>query len=174
MEQDQTASGAAKAVVSTGTMEAAVAIAFMAVGALVMWDSVRLGHSWGDSGPEAGYFPFYVSAILLFAGGGTLLRALLSEEDRAKNAKPFVTWDRFKPVLAVFFPLAGYVLAMQFIGLYVAAMLFIGLFMRLNGKYGLRKILPVAIGVPAVVFGMFEMWFLVPLPKGPIEAMFGF
>lgn len=174
MEHDQTASDGEKAVVSTGTMEAAVAIAFMAVGGLVMWDSIRLGNSWGSSGPEAGYFPFYISVILIFAGAGTLLRALLSKEDRAKNAKPFVTWGRFKPVLAVFLPLALYILAMQYLGLYVSAILFIGLFMRFNGGYGLRKILPIAISVPALVFVMFELWFLVPLPKGPIEAFFGF
>jgi hypothetical protein len=174
MENNQTGPGAEKAVVSTGTMEAVMAIAFMAFGGLVMYDSVRLGHSWGDSGPEAGYFPFYISVLLLLAGGATLLKTLLSKEEREKNAKPFVTWGRFKSVLALFFPLVIYILAMSYIGIYAAAMLFIGLFMRFNGKYGLSKVLPIAIGVPVMVFVLFEMWFLVPLPKGPIEALLGF
>jgi hypothetical protein len=28
--------------------------------------------------------------------------------------------------------------------------------------------------VPLVVFVVFERWFLVPLPKGPLEALFGY
>jgi putative tricarboxylic transport membrane protein len=32
----------------------------------------------------------------------------------------------------------------------------------------------VAIGVPLAFFVVFERWFLVPLPKGPIEAALGF
>jgi len=32
----------------------------------------------------------------------------------------------------------------------------------------------VAIGVPLVFFLVFERWFLVPLPKGPIEQLLGF
>jgi hypothetical protein len=36
------------------------------------------------------------------------------------------------------------------------------------------KIVPVAIGVPLMLFMMFEVWFLVPLPKGPLEAALGY
>jgi hypothetical protein len=32
----------------------------------------------------------------------------------------------------------------------------------------------VAVGVPVVTFVIFEKWFLVPLPKGPIEEYLGF
>jgi putative tricarboxylic transport membrane protein len=30
------------------------------------------------------------------------------------------------------------------------------------------------VGVPVVTFLIFEKWFLVPLPKGPIEEYLGF
>lgn len=162
-----------KAVASTGTMEIVVSAAFFLVGALVMWDSVRLGHRWGDDGPQAGYFPFYVSLIMLFASAVNILITLLGRGHAEKNAKAFVTWGQFKPVLAVFFPLVIYIGAMQFLGLYVSAALFIGMFMRINGKYGIPKILTVAIPVPVIVYVLFEKWFLVPLPKGPIEALLG-
>ena len=33
--------------------------------------------------------------------------------------------------------------------------------------------LPIAIGVPVVVYIVFERWFLMPLPKGPIEDWLG-
>ena len=32
----------------------------------------------------------------------------------------------------------------------------------------------IAVGVPVATFVIFEKWFLVPLPKGPIEALLGF
>jgi hypothetical protein len=32
----------------------------------------------------------------------------------------------------------------------------------------------VALGVPLAFFLVFERWFLVSLPKGPLEAFFGF
>jgi hypothetical protein len=28
--------------------------------------------------------------------------------------------------------------------------------------------------VPLILFFVFEVWFLVPLPKGPLEAFFGY
>ena len=39
---------------------------------------------------------------------------------------------------------------------------------------GGRISLAVGIGVPLALFLMFERWFLVPLPKGPLEALLGF
>jgi hypothetical protein len=82
-------------------------------------------------------------------------------------------WSQFRSVLAVFFPVLLFVTAIQYIGLYVSALLFIGIFMRINGEYGLKKIIPIAVLVPVVVYVMFEKWFLVPLPKGPLEALLG-
>jgi hypothetical protein len=163
-----------RTVVSTGTMEAIVSIILMLIAAVVIYDSLRLGHRWGDDGPQSGYFPFYIALLLLAASGTNLLLTLTGKGRRAVNAKPFVTWRQFKPVLAVFAPLFVYVLIMQYVGLYVAAAIFIATFMRINGKYGFGKIAQFAIGVPVFVFVLFERWFLVPLPKGPVEALLGF
>ena len=60
------------------------------------------------------------------------------------------------------------------LGIYEASVIFIAFFMRLLGKYGWPKIAAVSIGVMVVFFLMFEVWFKVPLPKGPIEALLGF
>ena len=37
-----------------------VAIGLMVLGLLALGDAVRLGFGWGMSGPEAGFFPFYM------------------------------------------------------------------------------------------------------------------
>jgi putative tricarboxylic transport membrane protein len=36
------------------------------------------------------------------------------------------------------------------------------------------KTVAVSAGVSAVLFWMFEIQFMVPLPKGPLEALFGY
>jgi hypothetical protein len=46
--------------------------------------------------------------------------------------------------------------------------------MRLMDKYSWLKTLAVSIGLNAVLFWLFEIQFLVPLPKGPLEALFGY
>jgi hypothetical protein len=52
--------------------------------------------------------------------------------------------------------------------------LLIGVFMRWFGKYGWPMVLTIAIAVPVLTFFMFEIWFLVPLPKGPLENYLGY
>ena len=34
--------------------------------------------------------------------------------------------------------------------------------------------LVLSIGIPLVTFIIFERWFLVPMPKGPLEAWLGY
>lgn len=170
---EPTSPDADKAVVSTRTMEIAVSAGFFLLGALVMWDSIRLGHRWSEIGPEAGYFPFYISLIMMAAAMTNLLVAALSQSAKNSGSLPFVTKGQLKPVLAVLIPLIFYIFGIQYLGLYVSTALFIGTFMCVNGKYGPKKFLPVALTVPVAVFLMFEKWFLVPLPKGPLEALLG-
>jgi putative tricarboxylic transport membrane protein len=173
MEQDQNTSGEDKVLASTRTMEVAFGVVLLIFGSLVVYDTNRLGASWGDMGPEPGYFPFYIGLFILLAGVSNIISAFLPG-NKADGDKPFVTRQQFKQVLMVFLPTLGYVILMQYIGLYSAAALFIIAFMMLNGKYPLIKCLPFAIIVPVFMFFMFEVWFLISLPKGPVEAFFGF
>ena len=46
--------------------------------------------------------------------------------------------------------------------------------MRYLGKYSWPKIALVSVGTMVAFVLMFEVWFKVPLPKGPIEALLGF
>ena len=75
---DQDAAGP-KAGISTRTMEVAVALALLAVSALVVFDSYRLGARWGDDGPQSGYFPFYIGLLLGLSSLATLARVALKE-----------------------------------------------------------------------------------------------
>ena len=150
--------------------EIAVAALFLMAGVLVMYDSVRLGSTWGDDGPKPGYFPFYIGLIMTVAALMNLARGFMIPAD--KNP-PFVLAGQLKMVLTVLVPAAIYAAAIGWIGIYVASTLFIGFFMRWLGKYAWWKVAVVSVGVMVVFYFIFEVWFKVPLPKGPIEAFFG-
>ena len=162
-----------KAVGSVRLWEVILAGIFLAAGALVVWDSHRLGSQWGSDGPQAGYFPFYIGVLICVASAANLVAAL-AKPSRA----PFVTWGQLRMVLIVMVPYAVYVVLIAnpvySLGFYEASVVFIAAFMRYLGKYRWPRIALVSIGTMVAFFLMFEVWFKVPLPKGPVEALLGF
>jgi putative tricarboxylic transport membrane protein len=157
-------------VFSIKSAEITVSALFLLVGALVMYDSVRLGASWGSDGPRPGYFPFYVALIMAISALVNLVRGALL---RPEKNKPFVLHGQLKTVLAVLIPVALYAFAITWIGIYVSSVVFIAFFMRWLGRFAWWKVAAVSVGVAVVLFLIFERWFLVPLPKGPVEALLG-
>jgi putative tricarboxylic transport membrane protein len=157
--------------VSQRSMELVVAGAFMAVAVLVMWDNWRIGAGWSADGPESGYFPFYMGVIMFVASLGTFVTNLVT---RRPDLKSFVERSQLLLVLKVLVPTIVFVVLINFLGIYLASAIFIAFFMTWLGKYPVYKVVPIAIGVPVVLFMMFEVWFLVPLPKGPLEAALGY
>ncbi len=158
--------------VSVRTMEIAVALVLMAAAGVVIADSLRLGMNWRPiEGPAAGYFPFYIGMILALSSAITLLRALA---DKPAAGQTFVTQQAFKRVLAVLLPLILYIVVLGVIGIYVASAIYIALFMWHFGKYPLTRGVPLGAAISLALFLMFEVWFLVPLPKGPLEEFLGY
>ena len=156
--------------VSTRTMELVVSGAFVALALVIMVDNWRIGARWGDDGPQSGYFPFRIGVIMFIASAVTFVANAIAKTPSAN----FVERAQVVQVLQVFIPTVVYVVAIGYLGIYVASALFIFFFMWWLGKYPLYKILPVAILVPIALFFMFEVWFLVPLPKGPLEEALGY
>jgi putative tricarboxylic transport membrane protein len=159
-----------RAAIRTRAAEIAVAALFFALGAIVIYDSVRLGIGWAADGPRAGYFPFYVGLIICAAALINVARALFVP---ASKNKAFVEVGQLKMVLTVLVPTAIYVFAVTWIGIYVASAAFIAFFMRWLGKYAWWKAAAVSAGTVVVFFLIFEKWFQVPLPKGPLENLLG-
>jgi hypothetical protein len=157
--------------VSNRTMELVVAGLFIAASILVMYDNWRIGARWASDGPQAGYFPFYIGLIMFVASTVTFVVNLLARSGASSN---FVNKSQFRQVLQVFVPTAVFVGLIGFLGIYVAAAVFITFFMWWLGKYPIYRIAPIAVLVPLVLFMMFEIWFLVPLPKGPLETALGY
>jgi xanthosine utilization system XapX-like protein len=148
-----------------------VAAGFFVLGLIVINDSLRLGMRWAGDGPQPGYFPFYLGVIICISAALTFVFAL--RMPAAKN-RAFVEVGQLRLVLSVLIPSAVYVALVGWLGIYVSAVLFIALFMRWLGKYPWWKVALVSVGTSLVFFFIFERWFLVPLPKGPVEAWLGF
>jgi hypothetical protein len=155
---------------SRKTAELAVAGLFLLLGAIGIFDSVRLGAKWASDGPQSGYFPFYLGCLICAASAINLVLAL--RMPAARNTS-FVGRGQLKLVLSVLVPSAIFVGLIGWLGIYVSAILYVAFFMRWLGRYAWWTLTLVAVGNSTVFFLIFEVWFKIPLPKGPLEALLG-
>ena len=158
-------------VTDTRVAEVVVSLLLVTLALTLGYDNWRTGIAWDSTGPEAGYFPFYLSVILAGASLYGLVAAWLS---RNEGSETFVTQAQLRRVMAVFVPTLLFCLAMQFLGLYVASFLLISAFMRMVGRIALWKSLLTAFLFTAIMFVTFDIAFDVIMPKGPLEAAFGY
>lgn len=151
------------------SVEIGVALTMAAFGGAVMLGSLEVGIDWGAEGPRAGFFPFYVGLVIVLSSAVNLVRAAIETDRRWV----FASFEQLRSVMSVVIPTAIYVVAMPYLGIYVSSVLLIGGFMRWLGRYPWKITLAVAVGVPFLTYLAFEKWFLVPLPKGPLEDLLG-
>jgi hypothetical protein len=150
-------------------MEIAVAIFTALFGAIVVAGSLQVGINWGVEGPRAGFFPFYIGLTIIVSSGVNIYRAVTEGEP----GKLFADWGQLRQVMSVVLPTAVYVAVIPALGLYLSSALLIALFMKWLGRYRWGLTLALALGVPVLFYLLFEKWFLVPLPKGPLEEWLG-
>ena len=162
--------------VRTTTAEAVTSLLLAGVGAAAIWDSRRLGAGWGAEGPQSGYFPFWIGLVLLAASLGNLALAFRARAGGAAAERHglFVTWPQLRLVLSVLLPTAVYVAAIPFAGLYVASAVLVAWFMVHLGGFRWWTAVGAGLATALVAFVVFEEWFLVALPKGPVEAWLGY
>lgn len=153
------------ALLSMRTAEILVSLTFLVFAIVIMQGSIKLGSSWGSDGPQAGYFPFYISLIILISSAATLIQAIRQKE---LSNESFVDKGPFRQVLAVLVPAFIFVLLMQLIGIYVSAAIYIAFFMIWIGKYATWKSIALGVAVSVALYMMFEYWFQIPLPSGSL------
>jgi hypothetical protein len=66
------------------------------------------------------------------------------------------------------------VLATHWLGLYLAGAIYTGAYMRWIGRHSWLAVIVVGLAIPLASFLIFEVWFLVPMPKGPLETYLGY
>jgi hypothetical protein len=159
------------AVVGRRPVESATLAIVLAFAVLMGWDNYRTGASWESTGPQAGYFPFYVSVIL---AGACLWGLALEVLHRGEADEPFVRQQQFKRVMQVFVPTLLYVPATEWLGLYVASFILIAGFMAWIGRIKPWICVVTALVFSVAMFVTFEVAFDVIMPKGPLERMLGY
>ena len=179
--QDNEGADDGRPLLSNRAVEIVVALLLLGGCAIVIYDSARLGFNWREGeGPAPGYFPFYIAVILGVSslinlvgalrgrGAGEIFVYSSAVRPRAGGADPEPCLrgaDRRLSLGPVTVPA---------LGIYAASAIFISAFMMVIGRENPLKALGVGILVPVALFFMFEKWFLVPLPKGPLEAWLGY
>ena len=150
----------------------AVTLAIVLAFALAMaWDNWRTGIHWESTGPQAGYFPFYVAMILAAACAFGLAVEIWKMR---RPDQPFVRRNAFKRVLQVFVPTLVYVPVTEWLGLYVASFILIAGFMMWVGR--IKPWISIVTGLvfSIAMFLTFEIAFDVIMPKGPLERLLGY
>jgi putative tricarboxylic transport membrane protein len=151
------------------------AAVLIGLGGVVLYDAVRLGIGWGEEGPRSGFFPFWLATLLILFSAAIFVQAW-----RRRVQRPFTGREQLVPVLKVIVPVAAFITLTDppgppdGLGLYVATALYIATYMRWVGRHRWSSVVAVAVMVPVVAFVVFERWFLVPMPKGPLETWLGY
>jgi hypothetical protein len=142
-----------------------IALLLMSVGILVLVDSVRLGFRWGTSGPESGFFPFYLGVGQVICSLLVLLN-VIKKYRQEKVGKSLMPEGALKPILWVLIPATVMILATELVGLHVAAAIYLAFYMRVVGKIGWVTTILISLIVPISLYIAFDKLFLVPLPQG--------
>src|SRR5215813_13232702 len=150
------------------SVEIGVAIATALLGLIVILGSLQVGVGWGAEGPKSGFFPFYLGVIIIGASAINLLEAARGPDD-----KRFADWGQLRQVLAIVIPTAFYVTVIPWAGIYVSSLVLIAVFMMWLGSYRPLPAIGLATIIIVATYLTFEKWFLVPLPKGPLEDWLG-
>ena len=176
--------------VTRRTLEVATAAALVLVGGLVVAESLTHDIGWNETGPGSGYFPFRVGLLLIGAsilrgwesvrgtGSAHDLRGPGAASNRELEASGpgniFVTREELQRSLSVFWPTAALVVAMFPLGCYVPSGAYLAWMMRRHGGHGWLLSIVYGAAVVTVFFLIFDLWFRVPLAKGPLEQALGF
>jgi hypothetical protein len=136
---------------------------------LVAIDSLSHDVGWNANGPGPGYFPFRIGVLLIAASAAIAVNAARGEPSRA-----FVTGVGLRRSFSVFWPTAAAVAGMFALGSYVPSLVYLAWMMRTHGRHRWVRAIATSTVIILVIFVIFELWFQVPLAKGPVEAALGF
>ncbi|WP_376802755.1 tripartite tricarboxylate transporter TctB family protein [Candidatus Raskinella chloraquaticus] len=153
--------------ISRRTVELVVASIFLLLSVVAFYDNYTRGAGWASDGPQSGYFPARLAVIMFLGSVFTFWVAL-----RAKT-EMFVTYEQLIRISKVLIPLIIFTIGIEWLGIYLSSALFLALFMIWLGEFGVIRSCASAFAFVIVTFVIFEKWFQVPLPKGPVEALLG-
>ena len=145
--------------------EISAALLLLSIGIITLVDSVRLGFGWGMSGPESGFFPFYLGLGQVICSV-LVLRNVIVKYKKEGAGKRLMPEGALKPILWILVPATVMIVITEFVGLHIAAAIYLAFYMRASEKVGWITVILVSVLVPAGLYIAFDKLFLVPLPQG--------
>ena len=142
-----------------------VGLGMMLVGIIALGDAIRMGFGWGISGPEAGFFPFYMGLGILICTIFIVVKAIKSYRKDGLG-KPLIREGGFVQILWILIPAIGVFLLTELIGLHLATVFYLAFNIRILGKMSWVKVILISVLVPLSMFIVFDKVFLIPLPEG--------
>jgi hypothetical protein len=154
-------------------LEVIAALLAMAFGASIVFGALAYKVGWRERGPEPGYFPFWMGAVVIVGAIGALLEAVFFRGSPSLQAA--INAAQARRIAAFLLPMLGFLIVTIVIklGLYVGMVAYLLTVMLWQGRYRLPVAVAISFGTAVVVFLMFERWLQVPLMKGPLEAWLG-
>lgn len=153
-----------------------VAIGLILVSLGVAWKATELPVGiLPKEGPGGGFLPFWLSLGIAAVALMVLIQSLVSsrrDKSATAGAGVFMNREGLGDLLRVGLPGMLMILLIGVISVYFSAALFIFYCLFLVGEHNLKTSLGVSIGVPVVVYYIFEKFLIIPLPKGYAEFLF--
>jgi hypothetical protein len=147
--------------VTNRAVEIALVLILLLLGFVILNESFRLGPTWGESGPQAGFFLFVLSLAMI---AGTLGVAYTNAY-KSPDMRPFFEApEEVQDLLKVGLPIIGVVAIMPLFGLYMSAGLYLGFFMAWYGKFRWYSALAGAIILPVVLWMLLRVGFNIAMP----------
>jgi hypothetical protein len=149
----------------TGEIVTAGVLALISV--YFMWKATALpiGYISGQ-GPGGGFWPFWLSAVMLLACGMIAVNWWRRTSPPARSAEPVLDAHGWRTLLLVGGGIVVFVGLVQVVSMYGAVGLFLLYYMRFLGRHGWALSLTVALVTPVVFFFFFEGAMRITMPSG--------
>ena len=115
------------------------------------------------------FFPYLCAGIMALLSTLLMVDSVLKIKSGAKRSRPPIHKEQLKPVLVFMGIGTIYIFSLSFLGVLIATPLCLIVFFW---YFDLRKwawILPLAVGITALIYICFEKLMMVPLPNGFLE-----
>jgi hypothetical protein len=146
-------------------VEIGLVAVLLILGVVIVNESMRLGPTWGDSGPQAGFFLFVLAIAMIV---GTLGVAYANAYRNADMRPFFEAPEEVEDVLKVGLPIVALVLIIPLFGMYMSAGLYLAFFMAWYGKFRWYSALAGGIILPVVLWIMLREGFNISMPMSAL------
>jgi len=137
------------------------------LGILMAVDSMRMS-IYGFSGPREGFFPLFVSLMIILLSCWISVRGLLSikSKDKRSQEKDPDKKSRLPRVFIYTIIMIAYSISFEKVGFLLLSSLFLVLTLRYMEKQSWKRTLGVGLGAVVMSYLLFVSFIGVPLPTG--------